>query len=151
MDTAEYVHDQSAGSGILGCLVIREHPVSEQDTCTCAGVGLNEIEYGLAELLNLLRSERSEDTVVDRVVQEQDLRGLNEDGDQRKESVTDKNINAALQEYQNSCHKRADQVEAYDCKEHTKDTDGEVVDQHLEACRDLAFHSLVKFLGERRR
>jgi len=55
VDTAEYVHDQSAGSGILGCLVIGEHPVSEQDACACAGVGLDHVEHGLAERLDLLR------------------------------------------------------------------------------------------------
>ena len=146
VDTAENVHDQSAGSGILGCLVIGEHPVSEQYACACAGVGLNEIEYGLAELLNLLCSERSEDTVVDSVVQEQDLSGLYEDGDQRKETCLDQDVNAAGQNYQNACHKRADQVEAYDREEHAQDTNGEVVDQHLEACRDLAFDCLVELL-----
>ena len=148
VDTAEYVHDQSAGSGILGCLVIGEHPVSEQDACACAGVGLDHVEHGLAERLDLLRSERSEDTVVDRVVEEQDLRRLDENRDQRKESCIDQDVNAARQEYQNACHKRSDQVEAYDREQHAQDTDGEVVDQHLEACRNLAFDRLVEFLDD---
>ncbi len=110
MDTAEHVHDQSAGSGVLGCLILGEHPVSEQDAC--AGVCLDQIEDGLSCSLNLLRSKRSEDTVVDRIVQEQDLSGLYEDGNQRKESRIDQDVNTALQEYQNACHDRSDHVEA---------------------------------------
>ena len=146
MDTAEYVHDQSAGSGVLGCLILGEHPVSEQDACACAGVGLDHVEYGLAESLNLLCSQRSEDTVVDRVVEEEDLRGFYEDRNQRKKSCIDQNVNTAGQEYQDCCHKRSDQIESDDGKEHTQDTDGEVVDQHLETCRDLAFNCLVELL-----
>ena len=148
VDTAEYVHDQSAGSGVLSSLILGEHPVSEQDACACAGVGLDQVEYGLSKCLDLLSSERCEDTVVDRVVQEQDLSGLYEDRYQRKESCIDKDVNAALQEYQNSCHNRADQVEAYDCEEHAQDTDGEVVYQHLEACLNLAFDRLVELLDD---
>ena len=114
---------QSAGSGILGCLILGEHPVSEQDACACAGVGLDQIEDGLSCRLDLLCSERSEDAVVDRVVQEQDLGGLYEDRNQRKESCIDQDVNAALQEDQNACHDRSDHIEAYDRQEHAQDTE----------------------------
>ena len=107
-----------------------------------------QIEDGLSCRLDLLCSERSEDAVVDRVVQEQDLGGLYEDRNQRKESCIDQDVNAALQEDQNACHDRSDHIEAYDRQEHAQDTDGEVVDQHLEACGDLAFDSLVEFLDD---
>ena len=146
MDTAEDVDDQSAGSGIFCSLILCKHPVSEQDTSACAGVGLDHVEDGSAHCLSLLCAEGSEDTMVDRVVEEEDLRGLDENGNQGKKSHVDQDVNAALQEYQNACHDRSDQVESDDCKEHTQDTDGEVVDQHLKACRDLAFDCLVEFL-----
>ena len=84
--------------------------------------------------------------MVDRVVEEEDLRGFYEDRNQRKKSCIDQNVNTAGQEYQDCCHKRSDQIESDDGKEHTQDTDGEVVDQHLETCRDLAFNCLVELL-----
>ncbi len=51
-----------------------------------------------------VNTDWSKDTVVDRVVQEQYLRRLNEDGCQRKKSVVDKNLNAAPQNNENHAH-----------------------------------------------
>ena len=84
--------------------------------------------------------------MVDRVVEEEDLRGLYEDRNQRKESCVDENINTTLQEDQNGCHERSDQVESDDGKDHTQDTDGEVVDQHLETGRDFSFNCGIELL-----
>ena len=43
---------------------------------------------------------------------------------------------------------RPDEQEAEDADNPAEDADGEVVDQHLEACRDLAFDRLVEFLDD---
>ena len=148
VDTAEQVDDQRTGSGILGDLIPGEHPVGQQDAGTCAGVGLDHVEDGFSGLLHVLDAEGSEDTVVDGVVQEQDLRRLHEDGDQRKEVVVHQHLDAAAQDDQHCRHERSDDIEADDHQDEADDADGEVVDKHLKAGLDLAFHGFVKLLDD---
>ena len=86
--------------------------------------------------------------MVDGVVQEEDLSGLDEDGCQRQKVCIDQSVDACCQDVHDTGHQRAHDVGAEDGKEHAQDTDGEVVDQHLEACGHLVFHELVELLDD---
>lgn len=81
MDTAEEVNDGSTGSRSLRGAAAEEH-VSQQDAEAGAGVGLKQEEDGLALVQGLLDAQRCEDTVVDGVVEEEDLGRLDEDAGQ---------------------------------------------------------------------
>ena len=153
MDTAEEVNDDRTGSGLFGGLVFGECPVSKEDTKAGARVSFQHVHDGASGLEGLLGPDRSEDTVVDRIVQEQDLGGLDEDGNQRQQAVVDKDIDAGGQDCQDGGHGRTNAVEAQDGEYHTEDTDREVIDEHLEAGGHSGFHELVELFdapaGER--
>ena len=122
MNTTEEVDDDSAGCGILCCLVFCEHPVCEQNAEARARVSFKHVHDGLAGCLDLLSTDRCEDTVVNSVVEEQDLGRLDKDCGQREKVVLDKNINTCGQNCEDCCHERADYIVAEDCDQHTDDT-----------------------------
>ena len=78
MNTTEYMYDKSAGSRILRSLILSEHPVRKQDARARSGIRLDHVKDRLAKGLDLLRAERSENAVIDGVVEEQDLGGFDE-------------------------------------------------------------------------
>ena len=146
MNTAKQVNNHRAGSRILGRAVLGERPVSHKDAEARAGVGLQHIHNGLAHLSRLLGADWGEDAVINGIVQEQYLGRLNKHGDQRQDAVVDQESNACAQHRQNAAHERANRVIAQNRKDHAKDTDREIVDQHLEAGRHMAVHRLVELL-----
>ena len=148
MDTAEEVDDDGARSRVLGHLILGEHPVSQQDAEARARVGLQHVHDGLACGLNINRTERGEYAVVDCVVEEQHLCRLDEDGNQRQEAVVDQEVDACGQDCQNRSHQRSNCIVTDDRHDHTQNADREVVDQHLEACRHMTIHCLVKLLDD---
>ena len=79
----------------------------------------------------------------------EDLSGLDKDGNQRKKSHVDQDVNAALQKYEDCCHDRSDQIETDDRQDHAQDSDGEVVDQHLETGGNLSLDRLIKFFDHK--
>ena len=93
-------------------------------------------------------TDGAEDAVVDGVVQEQHLGRLNKDGHQRQQAVRHKEVHTGGQHGEDGGHERADDVVAKDGQQHTQNADGEVVDQHLETGRDMAFHLLIELLDD---
>src|ERR687889_2797787 len=100
--------------------------------------------YRLPSLSRLLDSERSEDTVVDRVVQEQYLRRLDEDTHERQETVGYDEVYAAPEGVAQSGYDRTGAKQTDDGEQATQDTGREVVYQHLEALADFAFDEAVE-------
>lgn len=74
MDPAQEVDDDGARSGFFG-QTFAEEPSSNQDTKTRSRIGFNEVENGFAVFGNLSNAQRTEDAVIDRIVQEEDLAG----------------------------------------------------------------------------
>ena len=148
MDAAQQVDDHSTGSGLAGGVVLAEEAVGQQDTKTRAGVGFQHVHDGAAGLSGLTCTDGAEDTVVDGIVQEQHLGGLNKDGHQRQQAVCYQEVHTGGQHGEDGGHERADNVVAEDGQQHTQNADGEVVDQHLETGGDMAFHLLIELLDD---
>ncbi len=146
MDATEEVDDRGARSRGAGHALAEQHE-GEQQAETGAGVGLEEEEDRLAVLERFVRAERREDTVVDRVVEEEDLGRLDEDRRERQQAVVDE----GLDEVPGDIGERHDQLGANDeepeaGENQTPDASGEVVDEHLEAGLDLAVPERVDLL-----
>ena len=148
MDAAEEVDDQSTGSGLAGCIVFGEEPVGQEDACAGTGISFNHIKDGLARFSDLLRTEGSEDAMVDGVVQEQDFSRFDEDADERENAGLEQDLDAGCQEGQDDAHDRTDEVEADDGHDHAQDTDGEVVDEHFKTRFDVSIDGGIEFLDD---
>ena len=147
MDAAEQMNDDGARSGVLGHLILGEHPVCQQNAEARARVGFQHVHDGLTHYLNLLCTQRGKYAVVNSVVQEQYLCRLQEYGNQRQQAVIYQEFNTCGQDCQDRCHNRANCIVAQNCHNHAQDANREVVNQHLETSRHTAFHQLVKLLN----
>ena len=148
VDAAQQVDDDRTGSGLAGGVVLAEEAVGQQDAEARAGVGFQHIHDGAAGLSGLTCTDGAEDAVVDGVVQEQHLGGLNKDGHQRQQAVCYQEVHTGGQHSEDGGHERADDVVAEDGQQHTQNADGEVVDQHLETGGDTAFHLFIELLDD---
>ena len=97
MNTAKDVNDHRPRRGRL-CHPPAEQPIGEQDAETRARVRLKQEEHGLAVFLRLLDTERAEHAVVEGIVEEENLRRLDDDGRQGKKSHRDNPLHAAAQD-----------------------------------------------------
>ena len=96
VDAAEELDDRRGRGGALG-QPGAEDRVREQQTDAGAGVRLQQEQDRLARLGGLLDAQRGEHAVVDRVVQEQHLRRLDDDAGQRQQAVFDQPVDAVAQ------------------------------------------------------
>ena len=133
MDAAEELDDDRSGGGLLGGLVLAEQPVRHEHADARSGVGLEHVHHGLTGGLDLLGTDGHEDAVADGVVEEEDLGGLDEDGQQRHQAVVDEHLYARGEHGENGAHEGPDAVVAEDAQREAYETEGEVVDEHLEA------------------
>ena len=78
-------------------------------------------------------AQRPEHAVVDRVVEEEDLGGLDDDRHQRQQAVGDEEVHAFACGVREGLHDRPDREQSEDGHDHAEDAGAEVVDQHLEA------------------
>ena len=62
--------------------------------------------------------------------------------------MIDEDVNACGQNRQDRGHNRSNCIVTENGHNHTEDTDREVVDQHLEACRHMTIHCLVKLFDD---
>ena len=145
VDTAEDVDDHRARRGSFR-RAFAEEPVSEQDAEARARVRFEEEEHRLAHFLGLLDAERREHAVVDGVVEEEDLRRLDDDGSERQEAHGDDAFDAGAEHAVRREDDRADADEGEDGEDAAEDAGREVVHEHLEAIRDGIFDGLVKLL-----
>ncbi|MND88119.1 hypothetical protein D3C80_801340 [compost metagenome] len=97
--------------------------------------------------MRLLNTQRREDTVVNRVIEEQDFRRFNKDRRQRQHVVNDHEVNASSQHFRQHFNRRANAEERQNRQDHTDDASGEVVHQHFEAGFDFAINPNVEFLN----
>ncbi|CDN44464.1 hypothetical protein BN871_EW_00170 [Paenibacillus sp. P22] len=145
MNPAEEMDDRCAGSGLAGSSAADEH-VGQQDAETRARVGLQHEQDRLAGFLGLLDRDRVQDAVIDRIVQEQDLRRLDQDVDQRNKMVGDQPIHACGEDVRQAFNDASDDRVSDQDESAADDAEREVVDEHLEAGTNLAFDGLVKLL-----
>ena len=148
MNAAQEMDDDRARCGILCRFVFGAEPVCKQDTKARSRISLQHVHDGLAGLGCLLYADRRENTVVDRIVQEKHLRRLDEDCRERKEICVRKSFNACREDRKDRCHERADEEVSENRDQHTEDTHGKVVDQHLKACRHMAVHRLIELFDD---
>ena len=145
MDATEEVNDGGTGGGLLGGATA-EHHVCQQHPQTRTRVRFDQEEDGATLLGGLLDPQRREDAVVDGVVEEEDLGRFDEDGSQRQQTVGDQEVDATGQGAGEHLDEGTYDEEGEDGAQHADDAGGEVVDQHLEAALDPAFHRLVEAL-----
>ena len=148
MDAAEEMDDDRAGCRTAGRAVLGEEHVGQQHAQAGAGVCLEHVHDRLACLSDLLRADRREHAVVDRIIEEQYLGRLEEHGNQRQQAVVHQERNAGGQHAQDRAHDRADRIIANDGKDHAENADREIVDQHFKAGRHTALHGLVKLFDD---
>ena len=86
--------------------------------------------------------------MVDRVVQEQHLRGLHDERHQREQPRVDQRVGEPSEALRDPVRERADEVQADDRHDAADDARGEVVDEHLEAALDLAGDGDVPLLEQ---
>ena len=86
--------------------------------------------------------------MVDRVVEEQHLRRLDDDRRERQETVVDELLHAVAEAVGDPRDDRLDDLVAEDRQRAAEDADAEVVDQHLEAWLHLACDGVVEQLQE---
>src|SRR5215211_3134004 len=133
--------------GILTLVIFgAEDGVGDQQPGARPRVGLQQEQDRLALLGGLLDAERGQDAVVDGVVQEQHLGGLDDETGQREQAVVDQPVDAVAQCRRDGIDRRPEDEEPSDGQRRRQDAGGEVVDQHLEAGLDLAFPQLVDVL-----
>ena len=82
MDTAQEVNNHRTGSGIFRH-AFAEEPVSQQYAKAGAGICFEQEEHGLTKFFGLLNAQRREHSMIDGVVEEQNLSGFNDNGCQR--------------------------------------------------------------------
>ena len=82
MDAAQEMNNHRTGGRVLRHALAKE-PVSKEHTKTGSGIGFEQEEHGLAKFLGLLNAQRREHAMIDGVVEEEYLRGFNDNGCQR--------------------------------------------------------------------
>ena len=147
MNTAEYVDNHGSRRGRLSH-ALAEHPVGKQNTKAGPGVRLEQEEHGLAVFLCLLNTERAEHAMIQCIVEEEHLCGLNDDGCQRQKSCRDNRLHAAAQDVVCAADHWADYSKGDHCEDTAEDAEREVVDEHLESARDAVTHGIVKLLDQ---
>ena len=147
MDTAEEVDDDCTRSGCLR-EANAEHGESKKDTETGARVRFNEEEERLATGGSRFGSQRRKNTVVDRVVEEQDLRGLNKNAEERCEARVVECLYAGSESVRDGLDERCNSEERNQGENGTDDTGREVVDEHFESGANLAGPNCVNLLDE---
>ncbi len=143
VDTAQEVNDDRPGCRGAELLRAEEHE-GEQQAQPGSRVRLDHEQDGLAGGLNVDRGQRGEDAVIDGVVEEQDLRGLHEQGRQRQQPGLDKEVNPRGQHPDQHRQHGPHTQDAENGEQQAEDAQGEVVHQHLEAGGDLAVDGLVQ-------
>ena len=78
MNTAEQVNNYGTWCRILGGFVLAEEHIGKKYAKARARIGLQHVENGFAMLQNLSRSQRGKDTMINSVVQEENLGWFNE-------------------------------------------------------------------------
>ena len=145
VNAAEEMDDGSAASGLLGGTLAEQH-IREQYAEAGAGVRFNQEENGAANFLRLRNAERRENTVVDGIVQEENLRRFDENRSQRQQIVFDEKIHTGRERTGKPFHRRPDDDKRQQRQQHTNNAGGKIVHQHLETALDLALNGLVKLL-----
>ena len=98
VDTAQEVDDCRTARRLLRAAAAKEH-VRQQNAHPRTRVSFNQEEDGFAKLMGLLNTQRREDTVVNRVIEEQDFRRFNKDRRQRQHVVRHHEVNASRQQF----------------------------------------------------
>ena len=143
MDAAEEVDQDHAGSCFLH-LASAEYPVGKKETQTGAGIGNQHEECRVAHCLNLLISDRSENTMVQCIVEEKDLGGLYEDRRERQRIVGDDPVDAVGKDRCHGMHDRSEYQISEAAEDRADDTERKVIDDHLESAGDLSIYRMVK-------
>ena len=86
--------------------------------------------------------------MVDCVVEEEDLRGLDEEARERDESRVNECLDTGAEGVRDRGDNRRNSEECTDCEETTDDTRREVVDEHFETGANLAGPECVNLLDE---
>ena len=89
--------------------------------------------------------------MVDGIIEEHNLCRLNKDRDQRQHIVVLKIYHTRLKKLCNPRDCTANTQISDNSKQHTDNTEREVIDKHLKACAHLAINSLIKLLDYPRR
>ncbi len=147
MDAADKL-DQRCARGRCLRESAAEDRVRQQDAKTGTRVGLQQEEDRLALCQGLLGAQRRQDSVVDRVVQEEDLGRFYEDARQRQQPVIDQEFHSCACSIAESRYQRSNTEEPHNAHGGRDDPRGEVIDQHLEPGLDPAFPDLVEFLHD---
>jgi len=147
VNTTENVDDHGARRGRLRH-ALAEEPVGEQDTKTRARVRLEQEEHGLAVFLRLLNAERAEHAVIERVVEEEHLCRLDDDGCERQQPHCNDRLDAAAQNLVRTADDRLDDGKGNHRKDAAKDADGEVVHEHFKAARNAVADRIIEFLDD---
>ena len=147
VNTAEYVDNHGSRRGRLSH-ALAKHPVGEQNTKAGPGVRLEQEEHGLAVFLRLLNAEGAEHAMIQCIVEEEHLCGLNDDGCQRQKSCRDNRLHAAAQDVVCAADHGADHSKGNHCEDTAEDAEREVVDEHLESSRDAVTYGIVKLLDQ---
>ena len=136
VDAAEELDDRGAG-GRGACGAAAEDRVGEQDADAGAGVGLEQEQDGLAIDIGLRDAQRGEHAVVDGVVEEEDLRRLDEQRHQRQQPRIDQGGDAIGEQRHQAVHQRGEAEEPGRQGDEAEDAGREHVHQHLEAGGDV--------------
>ncbi len=146
VDTTQEVDDCRTARRLFRAATTKEH-VRQQDAHTRTRVSFNQEEDGLAEFMRLLNTQRREDTVVNRVVQEQNFCGFNEDRRQRQHVMDNHEVNACRQCFGQHFDHRANAEERQNRQDHTDDAGGEVVYQHFKTGFDLTVYPVIEMFN----
>ena len=145
VDAAEEVDDHRAGGGQL------EHALAgdeerHQEAQAGAGVGLKQEMDGAPRLLGCRYAQGREHAMVEGVVQEQDLGGLDDDRRQGQQASLDQVIHDDSRARADATNHRTDRDVGDQAEDDDEDACGEVVDEHFEADRNLVFQDFVDLL-----
>lgn len=122
MNTTKYMDDHSTRCGLFCLFIFAKEHICQQHTKTRARVRLQHIHNGFSCFCCLCCCQRSENSMIDRIVQEQYLCRLNKDCKQRKQAVAYQNIDTSCQNSQNATHHRTYNHIPQDCQQHSDDT-----------------------------
>ena len=122
----------------------REGPIGQQDAEARPGIGFQQEHDRLARLARLFDPDRREDSVVDRIVQEEHLGRFDEDRDQRQQTVFDHQRHAGRQEDGQRRNHRPHGIEPDQRADDSQDADREVVDQHFESGGNASLRPAVE-------
>ena len=101
-----------------------EQHIGKQYAEAGAGVGFNQEENRAADFLRLRDTKRRENTVVNGIVQEQNLRRFDENRRQRQQMMIDEEIHASSERCRQSLHRRADGIKSDNGEQHADDASG---------------------------